>query len=559
MSFAVVIMSTVSCSDEFLEVAPTGSLSETELSTLPGLEGSLIATYSFLLGRGGFYSGAENWFWGSVLGGDANKGTDAGDQSQVNEIQAYAVQTNNASVLEKYRVNYEGIARANNTLKLVVLAEEVSEENKTRITAETRFLRGHFYFDQKVNFNDVPYVDENWDGAEPVSNNQDLWPFIEADFMFAYNNLSETMSDAGRANKWAAAAYLAKTYLYQQKWSEAKGLFDQILTSGVTAGGTPYALLPFYGNAFRATFDNSSESVFASQAAAGTGSVNNANAGMVLNFPHGTAGPPRPGGCCGFNQPSQELVNTHRVGADGRPLAEGTWNSAAEAVGSDLGLQSGVAFNVDQKSIDPRVDHNVGRRGIPYLDWGPHPGFDWIRNQPNGGPYSPKKFIYYEAGIGVENDVSGWTPGYTTVNYNIIRYADVLLMAAEAEIMLGNVDAGRLLINQVRARAAASVIAGSPANYSVSEYASLGSQDEAMEALRIERKIELAGEGHRMYDLVRWGIAAEVLNDYLAYESQFIPGLQGATFTANKNEYLPIPQNEIDLQGTDILTQNPGY
>jgi hypothetical protein len=296
------------------------------------------------------------------------------------------------------------------------LAEEVGEEDKTRVTAETRFLRGHFYFDQKVHFNNVPYVDENWDGIEPVPNNQDIWPMIEADFMFAFNNLAETMSDVGRANKWAAAAYLAKTYLYQQKWSEAKGLFDQILVNGVTANGTPYGLLPNYGNAFRATFDNSSESVFASQAAAGTGSVNNANAGMVLNFPHGTAGPPRPGGCCGFNQPSQELVNSHRVGANGLPLAEGTWNSPAEAVGSDLGLQSGDAFSVDQKPIDPRVDHSIGRRGIPYLDWGPPPGLDWIRSQPNGGPYSPKKFISYESGLGVENGGSGWAPGDTTVS-----------------------------------------------------------------------------------------------------------------------------------------------
>jgi hypothetical protein len=125
--------------------------------------------------------------------------------------------------------------------------------------------------------------------------------------------------------------------------------------------------------------------------------------------------------------------------------------------------------------------------------------------------------------------------------------------------MLNNIDAGRMLINQVRARAATSNITGSPANYVCNEYASLGSQDEAMEALRIERKLELSGEGHRLYDLVRWGIAAETLNAYIAYEGEFIPGLKGATFTANKNEYLPIPQNEIDLQGSDVLTQNPGY
>ena len=165
-------------------------------------------------------------------------------------------------------------------------------------------------------------------------------------------------------------------------------------------------------------------------------------------------------------------------------------------------------------------------------DWGPHPGFDWIRNQPNGGPYSPKKFSYYQGGIGVENDVSSWTPGYTAVNYNVIRYADVILMAAEAEIMLGNATRGIELINQVRARAASSTIAGSPANYVCGEYA--GVPADPMEALRVERKLELAMEGHRLFDLVRWGIAAETLNAYLDYEGPKIPELSTASFTANK-------------------------
>ena len=558
MTLAVVVMSTVSCSDEFLEVAPAGSLSQTELATLAGLEGTLLGAYSQLLGRGGFYSAADNWFWGSVLGGDANKGTDPGDQSQVNEIQAYNTQTNNASVKQKYQNSYEGVARANAVLQLINLAEDVSEESKTRIAAEARFLRGHYYFDLKKNFNDVPYVDETWDEITPVPNNQDLWPFIEADFQFAKTNLPETMSDPGRANRSAAIAYLGKTYLFQGKYSEAKAEFDLIIDGqGVTASGESYALLPYYGDAFRSPMDNSSESVFAAQAAANTGTINNANPAMVLNFPHGSTGPARPGGCCGFFQPSFELVNTHRTDANGLPLPEGTWNSAAEEVISDQGLQSADPFTIDPKNIDPRVDHSVGRRAIPYLDWGPHPGFDWIRNQPNGGPYSPKKFSYYQGGIGIENDVSSWTPGYTAVNYNIIRYADVLLMAAEAEIMLGNAGAGIDLINEVRARAATSLIPSSPANYVCGEYT--GTPADPMEALRTERKIELAMEGHRMYDLVRWGIAAETLNAYLDYEGPKIPELSVATFTANQDEYLPIPQDEIDLQGTDVLIQNPGY
>ncbi len=572
LTLLVLVISTVACKDSFLEVAPTGSLGEAELSTEAGLEGSLIATYSMLLGRAGangianpFYSDASNWFWGSVLGGDANKGTNAGDQSQVNEIQAFSVQTNNSSVAQKYTILYEGIARANSTIRLAGMAEEgVADAVKTRIIAEARFLRGHYYFDMKKNFNNTPYVDESWDGIEPVTNDADLWPMIEADFQFAFDNLPDTQSEVGRANKWAAGAYLGKTFLFQGKFSEAKGIFDQVITSGVTTGGQPYGLVPFYADAFRSTNDNNEESVFAAQAAAGTGSVQNANANMVLNFPHGTAGPDRPGGCCGFFQPSFDLANSFRTDANGLPLLDNSYNDPANALVTDLGLQSGDAFTPDDGNLDPRLDHSIGRRGIPFLDWGPHPGFDWIRDQAYGGPYSPKKFMYYQAGEGTENDASSWTPGYTAVNYNIIRFADVLLMAAEAEVELNNLPAALDLVNRVRTRAINSPVqdagGSDAANYVIDTYTAFGSQDEARTAVRFERKLELSGEGHRFYDLVRWGIANDVLNAYLQHEDQFLNSpFAGASFTANKNEYLPIPQNEIDLQGTDVLKQNVGF
>jgi hypothetical protein len=565
LSLLVTLISITACKDEFLDVAPTSSLSSAELSTKAGLEGALVATYSMLLGRSGFYSDASNWFWGSVLGGDANKGTNAGDQSQVNEIQAFSVQTNNASVKQKYRALYEGVARANATLRLLAVAQEdVSEADKTRITAEARFLRGHYYFGLKKIFNNTPYVDENWDEITPVANNQDLWQFIEADFKFAFDNLPATQNDAGRANKWAAGAYLGKAYLFQGKYGEAKSMLDNVITNGTTAKGTPYALLSNYADAFRSTQDNSSESVFASQAAAGTGTVNNANPGLVLNFPHGSTGPARPGGCCGFFQPSLTMANAFRTTADGFPLLDGSYNDAANAVKTDLGLSSGDAFTPDAGPLDPRIDHAIGRRGIPYLDWGPHPGFDWIRDQAYAGPYSPKKFIYYQAGNGTENDVSSWTPGYTAVNYNIIRFADVILMAAEAEIELGNMAAGMAHINTVRARAKGSPVkdanGNDAANYVIEPYTAFADQAQARAALRMERNLELSGEGHRFYDLVRWGIAAQTLNPYLKYEDGFIKSpFVGASFTAGKHEYLPIPQDEIDLQGTDILSQNPGY
>ena len=559
LTFLMVVLSVVSCSDEFLDVAPTGSLSSTELSSEAGLEGSLVAAYSMLLGRSGFYSDSSNWFWGSIRGGEANKGTNAGDQSQVNEVQAYAAQTTNESVQQKYRAVYEGVARANATLKLVVTDDAVagvSEGTRNRITSEARFLRGHYYFELKKNFNNTPYVDENWDEITPVGNTADLWPFIEADLKFAYDNLPGTMGDAGRANKWAAGAYYGKALLFQGKYSEARTVLADVVNNGMTANGQPYDLNANYADAFRSPNDNSAESVFAVQAAAGTGDIQNANAGLVLNFPNG---PGAPGGCCGFFQPSFELANSFRT-AGGLPLLDGSYNDAGNALVTDMGLESDAAFEVDADPVDTRLDHSVGRRGIPYLDWGPHPGKNWIRDQPYAGPYAPKKFIYYQGGNGTENDLSSWTPGYTAVNYNIIRFADVLLMLAEAEVEAGSLDEAAALVDRVRTRAANSTIADSPANYDVATYGSFGSQEMGRNAVRMERKLELSGEGHRMYDLVRWGIAAPVLNAYLAYEGPKLNApYAGASFDAGQDEYLPIPQVEIDLIGSDVLIQNPGY
>ncbi|MEL6987824.1 MAG: RagB/SusD family nutrient uptake outer membrane protein, partial [Bacteroidota bacterium] len=542
-------------------VAPTGSLSSNELTSLAGVDGTLIGAYSILLGRGGFYSDATNWFWGSVLGGDANKGTNEGDQSQMNEIQAYQAQTNNGSVLEKYSRSYEGVARCNATLQFLSESTTIGTGDAARLEGEARFLRGHYYFELKKNYDNTPYVDQTWDEVTLVGNGQDLWPFIEADLKFAYDNLPETQSDAGRANKWAAGAYYAKALLFQGKFSDANTVLQDVMANGVTARGEAYGLNENYADAFFSPNDNSKESVFASQAAAGTGTVNNANPGMVLNFPHG--GGDRPGGCCGFFQPSIELANSFRTGADGLPLLDGSYNSDANKLVTDQGLASADAFTPDAGNLDPRIDHSIGRRGIPYLDWGLHPGRDWIRDQPYGGPYSPKKFIYYRDVAG-NNDGSSWTPGYTTVNYNIIRYADVILWAAECQIELNNLDAGRDLINMVRDRARNSMImnGGAPAaNYVIEPYASFASQDEARSALRMERKLELSGEGHRLYDLVRWGVAAEQLNTYLSVENAVLinSSFSGASFQAGKNEFLPIPQNEIDLLGADILRQNPGY
>jgi len=561
----ILVVFTVSCQDSFLEVSPTGSITNEQLTSKNGLEGSLIGAYAMLLGRGGFYAGSTNWLWGSIMGGEANKGTNSGDQAQVNEIQAYNPQTTNESVLDKYRTCYEGIARVNSLLRLLPDAQAtVSAADKTRLEAEAKFLRGHYYFELKKIYNNTPYIDETTDygtGIEEVSNSADLWPMIEADLNFAFTNLPELQGASGRANKWAAGAYLAKAYLYQGKWADAETLFDNVIANGKTAKGVKYALLPHFGDLFRISGDNSAESVFAIQAAAGTGTINNANPDFVLNFPY-TGGP---AGCCGFNQPSFELANSFRTVA-GLPILDGTHNSAANELKTDQGVTASTAFVPEAGELDPRLDHSVGRRGLPYLDHGLHPGITWIRDQSYGGPYAPKKFIWSkaeEASGGV--DKSSWTPGYSALNVMLIRFADVLLMAAEAKIELNKLPEALALVNQVRTRASdptGFVMDGAvpAANYVINTYASFPDQAFARNAVRMERKLELSGEGHRFFDLNRWGIINTTLNAYLSYERSKVPAspFTGASFT-DKAKFMPIPQREIDILGADVLIQNPDY
>lgn len=570
--FALALLALIgfACKDSFLEVAPTGQLANAQLTTSKGIEAALISVYSQVSGRGRRMVHPINWVWGSVRGGDANKGTDPGDFSDINPIQRFEYQSTQGVIRDNFVGLYEGIARANLVLRLIADAQpDVTEATKTSVSAQARFLRAHYYFQLKRNFNNTPYVDETTDygtGIEKVPNNQDLWPKIEADFKYALDNLPETQGQVGRVNKWAAAAYLGKTYLYQKKYAEAKAQFDACIANGKTSNGKKYALEAKYGDLYKGSNDNNAESVWAWQAAANTGSVNNANAEFDLNYPYNT-GPNGPGNCCGFFQPSFELVNSFRVDANGLPLLDGSYNTGANQVKTDMGVGSGDAFTPDAGTLDPRLDWSVGRRGIPFLDWQDHPGVAWIRNQPNGGPYSPKKYTYYKSDVGSLQDNTSWTPGYTAQNFTIIRFADVLLMAAECEVEIGSLEKAREYVNLVRARAAnpAGFVkradGSNAANYVIGLYNTAWTdKNVARNAVRFERKIELSGEGHRFYDLVRWGIAESTINAYLTYESKFLAGtLGGAKFTAGKHELLPIPQDQIDIIGADILKQNPGY
>ena len=564
---SAVMLVAVSCSEEFLDVPPTGVLAEAQLSTLAGIDASLIAAYSQVNGRGNRLASPSNWVWGSIRGGDANKGTDPGDFVTINPFQRFEANSASGDGGAKWSGAYEGIARANNVLRLLLNpGPDVTESDKKRISSQARFLRAHYYFELKRDYGNTPYVDETVDyksGLEEVSNTQDLYPFIEADLKFAVDNLPATQSQVGRVNSWAAKAYLAKVYMYQKKFAAAKTLFDDIIANGVTSNNLKYGLVSNYDDMFRGKNDNHQESIWAYQAAAGTGSVNNANPEFDLNFPYNT-GPSGPGNCCGFYQPSFTFVNSFRTNADGLPLLDGSYNSGSNPVKNDMGLTTSQSFTPDTGNLDPRVDHTTGRRGLPYLDWQDHPGANWIRNQGNAGPYSPKKYVYARSEQGTFQDNSSWTPGYTGINFMIIRFADVLLLAAEAEIETGNLEKARGYVNQVRTRAMNSKIkrgdGSMAANYVIDTYKTAWTDATvARSAVRFERKLELGMEGHRFYDLVRWNTVQAELDAYLAYDSKILVAAFGGAKFTEKHKVLPIPQDQIDLVGSDILIQNSGF
>ncbi len=241
---------------------------------------------------------------------------------------------------------------------------------------------------------------------------------------------------------------------------------------------------------------------------------------------------------------------------------------------NDMGIESNEPYDLDMTTpVDPRLDWTVGRRGVPYHDWAVHPGKDWIRDQPSAGPYNQKKYVILKSQL--EKYSYDNTAKFNALNFNIIRYAQVLLWAAECEIEVGNPDKAREYVNMVRARARDGIYVrlgadapfgdGQPAaNYHVDVYKEswAGKDKEWMRKMvRFEHRLEFAEEGHYFFDLVRWDVAEEYINAYIAREKKHIGYLDGVVFTKN-DRYFAIPLMEIDRSykdGKPTLTQNPGY
>jgi len=558
------------CSDSFLDVKPKAALSVEALQNSKGVNSLLVGAYSLLDGwataEGAYRSyqvGADNWVFGSVASDDAYKGTIAGDQPPISLIEQANIASDNIYFRGKWRGMYDGIARTNDVLQILPKAADMTDAERQQVIGEARFLRGHYHFELKKMFDKVPYIDEtiyNSNDLEStkVPNTENIWPKIEADLQAAYDVLPEKQTQPGRASKWAAGATLAKAYLFQKKYTEAKPLLEAIVNSG------QYRLVDRYHDNFRAVTNNNAESIFEVQYSVNDGAPGgeNGNIGSTLNYPYGGGGVTT---CCGFFQPSQNLVNAFKTDAvTGLPLLE-TFNN--EDVTNDQGIEATQPFTPYAGSVDPRLDWTVGRRGVPYLDWGVHPGKVYVRDQAYGGPYSPKKHVMYRSDVGTNTFVGN--PRLNANNYRMIRYSHVLLWLAEIEVELNNLEAARGYVNLIRKRAAnpdgfVKKADGTPAaNYVISEYtAPWVEQEVARKAVQFEQRLEFGMEGHRRFDLVRWGIADQVLNAYYAVEGNKRSYLKGVQFVKNKHEYFPIPIQEIlnsQLNGQQTLQQNPGY
>lgn len=540
------------CSSDFLEKTPQGELSGPQLETPEGVEGLLIGAYGLMNGNvngtwGNYSSAPSQWLFGEVGADNAHKGSNNGDQPNMNQVELHQISSTNDNTEILWNRYYEGVARCNNTLRVLKAVQasnnKLGEGRAKEVEAEAKMLRAHYYFFLRRAFKDVPYVDENVATADAVTvpNDTDIYPKIEEDLKFAIANLPLTKpkGEVGRSDRLAAQAYLGKVYLYQKKYPEALVLFNTVIAAkpGIVS-------MPFADN-FDVTKENGPESIFAAQHSINPdGGGDNANVGDMLGGFYGTA----PVNCCGFYQPSFDLVNAYRVTGAGLPMLDNSYR--VNPFKSDFGLTGDAKTNyvVDKTlAVDPRLDYTVGRRGVPYRDWGLMAGDPWIRDPAYAGPFVGVKHMIEQAQFSGQAVAGGLQ--ITGLNVNIIRLADVYLMAAECNIEAGALGEALRLVNLIRERAAllpARQISGSPAAaYKVSQYTAFPNADFARNAVRFERRLELAMEGHRFYDLVRWGIAKQTIESYSAFEGAILSSFANIVFD-EKDSYFPIPQQQID-------------
>jgi starch-binding outer membrane protein, SusD/RagB family len=553
-----------SCGESFLEVQPQGTVAESMLLTPENADALVTAAYAMLndMGSGGIQ--ADTWFSAIRSGDNYKGGAGTADFGGYYAIEMVApLQSNDGTVAGAWTSGYTDISRCNKALAVLnQLTDEEMPLRKVRM-AEVRFLRGHWMFILKRLFKYPVFVDETMTNDEILvqSNreftNDQLWNLIAADFQYGVDNLPPNQDQVGRANKYAAAAYLAKTRLYQAYEQDesynvtsinAARLNEVVTLCDVVISANKYNLFDNFGKNFTYGYDNTNESIFAIQFSKDDGTVSG-----KIDLLHMGDYSMAPGyGCCHANVPSQNMVNAFKTDANGLPLF-GTYN--------DWDLDDPAEFLAN--NVDPRLDHTVGIPTHPFkYDKSFVYDYSWARTPAVYGYFASMKQTQLPSSPSFKN--IGFIG--SSKNWDIIRYADVLLMKAEALIELNRQNEALPLINSIRTRAANTDWlkwddGTTFSKYNVKTYVDgvncTWDKAFAKNALQWERRLEFANESSRFYDLVRWGIAAETLNSYFAAEKTKRPYLNGAAFTKGKNEYFPIPYSQIILsQG--LYVQNTG-
>lgn len=479
----------------------------------------------------------------------------------------------NGNVDSKWYHLYTSVQRCNSALRMLnSMTDDELSDRQVQI-AEMKVLRAHFYFELSRLFNHIVYFDENYTGnINALSNTEytrdQILGMIADDLEAAAKVLPDAQPEVGRINKYIATAYAAKVNLYRAyKQDEEthkvvsidKALLQKVVDEcDVLINSGKYALLDNFQDLDKvSTGDNSKEAVFQVQYSMddGSNSAGRVNWSNLLNAPQG------PYSGDGFFLPSQDLIDAYQTDDNGLPEFNTYYKQHFDEWNASEGKSDYTTHNVD-----PRVDFVVGRPGITWKTYKESPCKNtWVRDQGTYGQHCSKRFF-----VSPESDemFKGWPWGASALNWNIIRYADILLWKAEALIEMNqNLDMARQLINQVRRRAANKDYwvkdfndsKKYAANYKIAEYPAQGwTQDYARQALRFETRLETAMEGERFFDLVRWGIAAETMNAYYSREKSLRSYYNNAQFTAGKNEYLPISVTQYNLSN-GAYTQNPGY